>query len=133
MVRHADDIVMGFQHERDGKRFMVEMQQRLEKFALSLHPEKTWLEFGRFAVEDRESRRIGRPETFNFTGFTHICGRSRRGICQLKRQTRRDRMRARLRVIQEEFRRRMHEPIPLQGKCLGHVVPRILRASRGTD
>ena len=123
VVRYADDIVMGFQHEREAKRFMVEMRQRLEKFALSLHPEKTRLiEFGCFAAKDRESRGFGKPETFNFLGFTHICSRSRRGVFQLKRQARRDRMRARLRVIKEELRRRMHEPIPRQGKWLGQVV-----------
>ena len=123
VVRYADDIVMGFQHEREAKRFMADMRQRLEKLALSLHPEKTRLiEFGRFAVKDRKSRGLGKPETFNFLGFTHICGRSRRGAFQLKRQTRRDRMRARLRAIKEELKRRMHEPIPIQGKWLGQVV-----------
>jgi len=123
VVRYADDIVMGFQHKREAERFMAEMRERLEKFALSLHPEKTRLiEFGRFAAKDRESRGLGKPETFNFLGFTHICSRSRRGAFQLKRQTRRDRMRARLRAIKEELRRRMHEPIPLQGKWLGQVV-----------
>jgi RNA-directed DNA polymerase len=123
VVRYADDIVMGFQHEREAKRFMVEMRHRLETFALALHPEKTRLiEFGRFAAKDRESRGLDKPETFNFLGFTHICSRSRRGVFQLKRQTRRDRMRARLRVIKEELRRRMHEPIPLQGRWLGQVV-----------
>ena len=123
VVRYADDIVMGFQHERDAKRFMDEMRQRLEKFELSLHPEKTWLiEFGRYAAKDRKARGLGKPETFNFLGFTHICSRSRRGVFQLKRQTRRDRMRARLRAIKEELRGRMHEPIPLQGKWLGQVV-----------
>ena len=102
---------------------MAEMRERLEKFALSLHPEKTRLiEFGRFAAKDRGSRGLGKPETFNFLGFTHICSRSRRGAFQLKRQTRRDRMRARLRAIKEELQRRMHEPIPLQGKWLGQVV-----------
>ena len=123
VVRYADDIVMGFQHERDAKRFMDEMRQRLEKFELSLHPEKTRLiEFGRYAAKDRKARGLGKPETFHFLGFTHICSRSRRGVFQLKRQTRRDRMRARLRAIKEELRRRMHEPIPLQGKWLGQVV-----------
>jgi RNA-directed DNA polymerase len=79
---------------------MADMRQRLEKFALSLHPEKTRLiEIGRFAAKDRASRRLGKPETFNFLGFTHICSRSRGGVFQLKRQTRRDRMRARLRAI----------------------------------
>jgi RNA-directed DNA polymerase len=123
VVRYADDIVMGFQHAREAKRFMADMRQRLETFALSLHPEKTRLiEFGRFAAKDRESRGLGKPETFNFLGFTHICSRSRRGAFQLKRQTRRDRMRARLRAIKEELRRRMHEPIPLQSKWLQLVV-----------
>jgi RNA-directed DNA polymerase len=122
-VRYADDIVMGFQHEREAKRFMADMRQRLEKFALSLHPEKTRLiKFGRFAAKDRQSRGLGKPETFNFLGFTHICSRSRRGAFQLKRQTRRDRMRARLRAIKEELKRRMHKPIPIQGKWLGQVV-----------
>jgi RNA-directed DNA polymerase len=123
VVRYADDIVMGFQHKREAERFMVDMRQRLEKFALSLHPEKTRLiEFGRFAAKDRASRGLGKPETFNFLGFTHICSQSRGGVFQLKRQTRRDRMRARLRTIKEELRRRMHEPIPIQGKWLGQVV-----------
>jgi RNA-directed DNA polymerase len=123
VVRYADDIVMGFQHEREAKRFVEDMRQRLGKFALALHPEKTRLiEFGRFAAKDRESRGLGKPETFNFLGFTHICSRSRRGAFQLKRQTRRDRMRVRLRAIKEELRRRMHEPIPLQGKWLQQVV-----------
>jgi len=123
VVRYADDIVMGFQHEREAKRFMADMRQRLEKFALSLHPEKTRLiEFGRFAAKDRESRGLGKPETFNFLGFTHICSRSRRGAFQLKRQTRRDRMRARLRAIKEELKWRMHDPILIQGKWLGQVV-----------
>jgi group II intron reverse transcriptase/maturase len=131
VVRYADDIVMGFQHEREAKRFMGDMRQRLEKFALSLHPEKTRLiEFGRFAARDRESRGMGKPETFNFLGFTHICSRSRRGVFQLKRQTRRDRMRARLRAIKEELRRRMHESIPLQGKWLGQVVRGTSRITR---
>ena len=80
VVRYADDIVMGFQHKREAERFMADMRQRLEKFALSLHPEKTRLiEFGRFAAKDRESRGLGKPDTFDFLGFTHICSRSRRG------------------------------------------------------
>ena len=95
----------------------------MEKFVLSLHPDKTRLiEFGRYAAEHRVRRGLGKPETFNFLGFTHICGRSSRGVFQLKRQTRRDRMRTRLRAIKEELQRRMHEPIPLQGKWLRQVV-----------
>jgi len=111
IVRYADDIVMGFGHEGEARRFVADMRQRMEKFALSLHPEKTRLiEFGRYAAERRVRRGLGKPETFNFLGFTHICGRSRSGVFQLKRQTRRDRMRARLRALKEELQRRMHEP-----------------------
>jgi RNA-directed DNA polymerase len=119
IVRYADDIVIGFEHEGEARRFVADMRQRMEKFALSLHPEKTrLLEFGRYAAERRARRGLSKPETFNFLGFTHICGRSRQGVFQLRRQTRRDRMRA----IKEELRRRMHEPIPLQGKWLRQVV-----------
>ena len=123
IVRYADDIVIGLEHEGEARRFVADMRQRMEKFALSLHPEKTrLLEFGRYAAERRARRGLNKPETFNFLGFTHICGRSRQGVFQLRRQTRRDRMRARLRAIKEELRRRMHEPIPLQGKWLRQVV-----------
>jgi RNA-directed DNA polymerase len=123
LVRYADDIVMGFEHEGEARRFLADLRQRMEKFALSLHPDKTRLiEFGRYAAERRARQGLGKPETFNFLGFTHICGRSRQGVFQLKRQTRRDRMRAKLRAIKEELKRRMHEPIPLQGKWLGQVV-----------
>jgi group II intron reverse transcriptase/maturase len=123
LVRYADDLVMGFEHEGEARRFMADLRQRMEKFALTLHPDKTRLiEFGRYAAERRARRGLGKPETFNFLGFTHISGRTRQGAFQLKRQTRRDRMRAKLRAIQEELQRRMHEPIPLQGKWLGQVV-----------
>jgi RNA-directed DNA polymerase len=123
IVRYADDIVMGFEYEGEARRFVADMRQRMEKFALSLHPEKTrLLEFGRYAAERRARRDLGKPETFNFLGFTHICGRSRQGVFQLKRQTRRDRMRAKLRALKEELQRRMHEPISLQGKWLRQVV-----------
>jgi group II intron reverse transcriptase/maturase len=123
IVRYADDIVMGFEHEGEARRLVADMRQRMEKFALSLHPEKTRLiEFGRYAAERRARRGLGKPETFNFLGFTHICGRSRQGVFQLKRQTRRDRMRAKLRALKEELQRRMHEPISLQGKWLRQVV-----------
>lgn len=122
-VRYADDIVAGFEYENDAKRFLANLRERMEKFALSLHPEKTRLiEFGRFAAERRGRRGLGKPETFNFLGFTHICGKSRAGYFLLKRKTRRDRMRARLRTIKEELRKRRHEPIPEQGRWLGQVV-----------
>jgi group II intron reverse transcriptase/maturase len=122
-VRYADDIVAGFEHKADAQRFHADLQQRMEKFALSLHPDKTRLiEFGRTAAEQRARRGLGKPETFDFLGFTHICGRSRKGAFQLKRKSRRDRMRAKLRAIKEELRRRMHDPIQQQGHWLGLVV-----------
>jgi RNA-directed DNA polymerase len=90
IVRYADDIVMGFEHEGEARRFVADMRQRMEKFALSLHPEKTRLiEFGRYAAERRARRGLGKPETFDFLGFTHICGRSRQGVFQLKRPSER--------------------------------------------
>ena len=123
LVRYADDTVAGFEHESDARRFLADLRERLEKFALSLNPDKTRLiEFGRFAAERRARRGLGKPETFNFLGFTHICGQSRAGYFLLKRKTRRDRMRVRLRAIKEELRRRMHEPIPEQGRWLGQVL-----------
>jgi RNA-directed DNA polymerase len=123
IVRYADDFIVGFRHEADARCFLDEMRKRLQEFALSLHPEKTRLiEFGRFAARDREERGLGKPETFNFLGLTFICGKSRRGKFLLKRKTRRDRMRAKLRMVKEEMRRRMHQPIPQQGSWLRHVV-----------
>jgi group II intron reverse transcriptase/maturase len=122
-VRYADDFIVGFQHESDARRFLDAMRERLREFALSLHPEKTRLiEFGRFAAENRKRRGLGKPETFNFLGFTFICGKSRRGKFLIKRKTRRDRMRAKLKAVKEELRRRMHQPIPVVGKWLGHVI-----------
>jgi RNA-directed DNA polymerase len=122
-VRYADDFIVGFQHESDARRFLDEMRERLRKFTLSLHPEKTRLiEFGRFAAERRKRRGLGKPETFNFLGFTFICGQTRAGKFQIKRKTRRDRMRVKLRMIKEEMWQRMHQPIPVQGRWLGRVV-----------
>src|SRR6266545_3655704 len=123
IVRYADDFIVGFQHESDARRFLDEMRERLREFALSLHPEKTRLiEFGRFAAERRQRRGLGKPETFNFLGFTFICGKTRAGKFQIKRRTRRDRMRAKLTMIKKEMWRRMHQPIPVQGKWLGSVI-----------
>jgi RNA-directed DNA polymerase len=123
IVRYADDFIIGFQHENDARRFLDEMCKRLGEFALSLHPEKTRLiEFGRFAAERRKRRGLGKPETFNFLGFTFICGKTRQGKFQIKRKTRGDRMRAKLREIKETLRQRMHQSIPTQGKWLGRVV-----------
>jgi group II intron reverse transcriptase/maturase len=123
IVRYADDVVVGFEHEAEAQRFRTELQQRMEKFALSLHPGKTRLiEFGRFAAQNRARRGLGKPETFNFLGFTHICGRSRRGGFQLLRKTRRDRLRAKLRELKEKLRRCRHDSIPEQGRQLAQVV-----------
>ena len=123
IVRYADDFIVGFEHQVDARFFLEQMRKRLGKFALSLHPEKTRLiEFGRFAEERRKRRGLGKPETFNFLGFTFICGKTRAGKFQIKRRTRRDRMQAKLKTIQQEMRRRMHQPIPDQGKWLWYVV-----------
>jgi len=123
VVRYADDLVAGFEHEDDARRFLDAMRTRLEEFSLSLHPDKTRLiEFGRHAAARRKRQGLGKPETFMFLGFLFICGKSRRGAFQLKRKTRRDRMRAKLLDIKEELRRRMHHPIPEQGKWLRQVV-----------
>ena len=123
IVRYADDFIIGFEHESDARRFLDEMRERLGKFALTLHPEKTRLiEFGRFAAERRRRRGLGKPESFDFLGFTFISGKTRAGKFQVKRKTRRDRMQAKLRMVKEEMRRRMHQPIVVQGKWLCHVV-----------
>jgi len=123
IVRYADDIIVGFQHEADARRFLNAMRDRLKEFSLSLHPEKTRLiEFGRDAAANRKRLGLRKPETFNFLGFTFICGKTRQGKFLIKRKTRRDRMRAKLQEIKGELRRRMHQPIPVQGKWLAQVV-----------
>src|SRR5271157_4629421 len=112
VVRYADDIVIGFQIESDAQRFRMELAERLRKFQLELHPDKTrLLEFGRFAAEDREQRGEGKPETFAFLGFTHICGQTSKGNFQILRQTIRKRLQAKLREAKAELWRRMHDPI----------------------
>jgi RNA-directed DNA polymerase len=123
IVRYADDIVVGFEHEADARCFWDAMRERLQEFCLSLHPDKTRLiEFGRHAAAWRRQRGLGKPETFDFLGFTLICGTSRRGFFLLQRKTRRDRMRAKLQEIKTELRHRMHQPIPEQGGWLRRVV-----------
>ncbi|WP_367618186.1 group II intron reverse transcriptase/maturase [Variovorax sp. CAN15] len=123
VVRYADDIVAGFEHEADARRFWDAMRHRLEQFALELHGDKSrLLEFGRHAAVRRRQRGLGKPETFSFLGFTFICGRSRRGAFQLQRKSRGDRMRAKLREVKEELRSRMHHAIPEQGRWLRAVV-----------
>jgi group II intron reverse transcriptase/maturase len=123
IVRYADDFIVGFEHEADARRFLDALRQRLAEFALTLHPEKTRLiEFGRNAAGNRKRRGLGKPETFNFLGFTFICGKSRSGKFLIKRKSRRDRVRAKLQAIKQELRRRMHQPIPAQGKWLAQVI-----------
>jgi group II intron reverse transcriptase/maturase len=123
IVRFADDMVVGFEHESDARRFWDAMRKRLEEFSLSLHPDKTRLiEFGRHAADRRAQRGFGKPETFKFLGFVFICGRSRKGKFLLKRKSRRDRMRAKLSELKEELWRRMHQAIPEQGRWLAQVI-----------
>lgn len=124
VVRYADDFIVGFQHRSDAERFLGELRERMRQFALELHPEKTrLLEFGRYAAENRRKRGQGKPETFNFLGFTHICGRARKGgYFVLNRQTIAKRLRAALQETKTELRRRMHQPVREQGKWLGSVV-----------
>ena len=114
---------MTWAHEADARRFWDAMRERLREFSLSLHPDKTRLiEFGRHAAQNREKRGLGKPETFKFLGFVLICGKSRRGDFQIRRTSRRDRTRAKLREIKEGLRQRWHVPIPDTGKWLGQVV-----------
>lgn len=123
IVRFADDIVVGFQHEADARQFWADFRQRLAKFMLELADDKTRLvEFGRLAAERRRRRGAGRPETFTFLGFTHICGVSRNGRFMLKRNTSKERMRAKLKQLNIELRQRRHLPIPEQGRWLASVV-----------
>lgn len=113
IVRWADDFIVGFEHEGDAQRFMAELGERLAKFGLELHPEKTRLvEFGQHAARCRARRGRGKPDTFDFLGFTHLCGRSRTGRFWLRRITIAKRMRAKLRELNDQLKRRRHRPIP---------------------
>jgi group II intron reverse transcriptase/maturase len=123
IVRYADDIVLGFEHEADATRFWDAMRERLGAFSLTLHPAKTRLiAFGRFAAANRARDGLGKPETFDFLGFTFICGKDRQGKFLVNRKSRRDRMRAKLKEIKERLRRNMHKSIPEQGRWLGQVM-----------
>src|SRR5215813_12962859 len=123
LVRYADDFVVGFEFESDARRFWDALRARFEEFALTLHPDKTRLiEFGRHAADRRARAGLGKPETFKFLGFVFICGKSRHGKFLVHRKSRRDRMRAKLTEIKKELRKRMHQPIPEQGRWLAQVV-----------
>ena len=122
-VRFADDFIVGFEYEEDARRFLAELRERLAKFGLELHPDKTRLiEFGRHAARRRQARGSGKPETFDFLGFTHICAESRSGRFWLKRITISKRMRAKLREVRDQLKRRRHQPIPVQGQWLRSVL-----------
>jgi RNA-directed DNA polymerase len=124
VVRFADDIVVGFRDKADADQFRAELTERMKKFNLELHPEKTrLLEFGPFAIQNRQRRGEGKPETFNFLGFTHICVKKRsNGMYTVLRQTIRKRLQAKLNEVKAELQRRMHQPIPEQGNWLQAVV-----------
>jgi RNA-directed DNA polymerase len=124
VVRFADDVVLGFQERSDAERFWKELSERLRKFRLELHPDKTrLLEFGPFAAEDRKRRGEGKPETFDFLGFTHICGKKRsNGRFTVLRQTIRRRLQAKLSAVKAELKWRMHHPVPEVGRWLRTVV-----------
>jgi len=123
VVRDADDFIVGFQHRVDAERFLTELRERLAQFRRELHPEKTRrLCFGRFATEDRQRAGEGKPETFDFLGFTHICGRTRNGRFTVVRQTIRKRMQAKLSEVKAELRQRLHDPTPAVGAWLRQVV-----------
>src|SRR3989454_4921038 len=123
VVRFVDDFVVGFEHRNEAEQFLVELRERLASFGLELHPDKTRLiEFGRFADRDRRQRGGGKPETFNFLGFTHSCAKTRAGKFTVLRQTMRTRLRAKLGEVKAELRRRLHDTIPEQGAYLGAVV-----------
>ena len=123
IVRYADDFVVGFQHKRDAERFLDAAKERFGRFELDLHPDKTRLiEFGRFAQKDRRQRGQGRPETFDFLGFTHYCAKTRRGRFQLGRKPVAKRMSRTLKRIKEALRRRMHEKVEDTARWLGNVL-----------
>jgi RNA-directed DNA polymerase len=124
VVRFADDVVLGFEHRRDAERFLAALRDRLHQFRLELHAEKTRLiEFGPHAIVNRKQRGEGKPETFDFLGFTHICERHRKtGYFTVRRKTARKRMVAKLKAIHQQLRHRRHEPIAKTGLWLGSIV-----------
>lgn len=123
VVRYADDTVLGFQYQKDADCFLQDLREQLKNLGLELHPDKTRrIEFGLFAERNRKKRGEGKPETFDFLGFTHICRKDRRGKFALRRKTIAKRMRAKLQEIKQELRRRMHDPVEQTGKWLQSVV-----------
>jgi RNA-directed DNA polymerase len=123
IVRFADDFVLGFQYQDDAEEFQAALRERFARFGLELHPDKTRLiEFGRYAAARRKARGEGKPETFTFLGFTHICAVSRKGRFWIRRKTDRKRMTAKLKMVKDQLRRRRHQPVPEQGRWLASVI-----------
>ena len=123
IVRYLDDFIVGFEIRKDAEQFLSALRERLGQFGLTLHPDKTrLLEFGRYAAQNRQERGQGKPETFQFLGFTHSCGRTGKGEFVVQRHTAGDRLRAKLREVKAELRQRWHDPIPKVGQWLGSVV-----------
>jgi RNA-directed DNA polymerase len=123
LVRYADDFVVGFEHRAEAERFLEELRERFRCFNLELHPDKTRLiEFGRLAAKNRQRRGEGKPATFDFLGFTHMCAKSRDGWFQVRRQPMRKRLRNKLKSLTRELRYRMHDPVPETGKWLSDVL-----------
>ena len=123
VIRFADDTIVGFQYQTDADHFLENLRERLGKFGLELHPDKTRrIEFGRFAEQNRERRGEGRPETFDFLGFTHISGKNGLGRFMVRRTTIRKRIRAKLRQLKQQLRERMHDPVPQTGQWLQSIV-----------
>ncbi len=124
IVRYADDFVLGFQHRNKAERFLQELQERMAKFGLELHQEKTRLiEFGRQAASNRAMRGESKPETFNFLGFTHICAKKRKGKrFTIHRKTIGKRLKTKIKEIRLELKSRRHDPVPKQGKWIRSVV-----------
>ena len=123
VIRYADDVILGFQHQTDADRFLKNLRKRLGMFGLALHPDKTRrIEFGRFAEQNRKRRGEGKPDTFEFLGFTHISGKNGLGRFAVRRKTTRKRMGAKLREIKQQLRERMHDPVCQTGQWLKSVV-----------
>lgn len=123
IVRYADDFVVGFERRSDAEEFLRKLRERFQEYGLELHDEKTRLiEFGRFAADNRRKKGYGKPETFDFLGFTHICSTTRKGRFCVLRKTIGKRIRAKLQTIKAELERRMHDPIREVGKWLRSVV-----------
>jgi len=123
VVRYADDFIVGFQYEHEARQFLSQLRERFALYGLELHPDKTRLiEFGARAASERKRGGRGKPETFDFLGFTHACGKTRRGRFAVLRQTARKRVRAKLREIKAALRYRWHHPVPEVGRWLAQVI-----------